>query len=290
MIKTETFRIIKNFVLVKPDPHYETYHSKGNDTGILVSNFQYEEGKRMSVKERHYSVTGEVFAIPSKIVCNTEKVKEISERVKVIQNGDSAIVTDWSLMAEKEYLVRGSVQYGTTVELSVGDRVRYSYTAHQHAKDNGMEVNTDNGPMLLIPYDKIFCAVDETNYPTKMVNGYVAVKSIMDESIQDVDGVSGQKTETGIFVVKNDREIKKRKGQKVEVVLAGTPLTSYFGVPDNGADADYELKKGDELLIDPRGKQRLEPYLHQHIEEDIFLIHRRMIIFENIGNFEEILL
>lgn len=287
-VNTKTIRILKNMVLIKPDPHYETYHLKGNDTGLIVSNFEYENGKKMSIKERHYSVTGTVYAVPDKIVCNTKKVVDISKKVPFKTINEEVVISDRSLMAQKDNLIKDSLQYGTTVELKVGDRVRYSYTAHQKSVDNNMEAETEEGQMFFIPYDKVFCVVNEDLFPTKMVNGYVAVKSTVNKQIQDVDGVSGLSSDSGLFIVKNNKDIKNRKGMKVSCILSGTPLESYFAMPEYGPDSHDEINPGDELIIDPRGKQRLEPYLHQHIEEDVFLIHRRQIILKNVGNFEDI--
>lgn len=288
-INLETFKILKNLVLVKVDPHYETYQRGGKDLGILVSNFEYSNGARTSIKEKNYSVTGTVYVVPQKLVCNTKKMVRIAEKMPMTFSEGAAVIHDRSLLEQKDRLLKDTLQFGTTVELQVGDRIRYSYTAHQNAIDSGMEVETSEGKMVLMSYDKIFMTVDENLYPKKMVNGYVAVKELTNPDVVFEDGINQQKTESGLVIVNNNtKQVQKRKGMKVECVLAGEPLTSYLAMPHIGADSNEVLNPGDLLLIDPRGKQRLEPHNHQHIEEEIFLIQRRQIILKNMGNFEDI--
>lgn len=284
-------RIIRNYVLVKPDPNYTTYQFKGNETGIIAPDHIMENGKAISVKERNYSVYGTVYAVPDKIDFNRDKIKHIIDRHDfVTEHYGETIIADNSKFEEVARIRKNSCLFGTANEIEKGDRVKFSYQSHMEAIENGAIIDTDHGLMYFIKYDKMFMVVNEDLSPKRMLNGYILV----DPDINEVksDGIMNYtESEAGLVIPSlKTKEKRSRKKMTGKVVLAGTPIRGYlqFGELE---DNDDIIEPGDHLLFDPRGCKRLEHHNHQeYSDKTYYLIQRRDVYLNRRENaiFEEI--
>lgn len=277
-IKASNVRPLENLLLIKPDENYQTFQRKGVDLDIATSNFSYnEKGQRVAIKERNYSVMGTVYALPSRLYYAGHKLEKIGTDNGHKQTPDGLVVSDESRANQVGDMRKRSLIYGTEMELNVGDRIRFSYTAHMEAESQGMGVDTDEGRMFFMKYDKAFMVIDENNQPKKMLNGYILAKpEILDTTKED--GVEGTMVGSLLIPSLKTKENRKRKTMKGEVVLSGAPLTGYMHFLGE-REPICDPNPCDRIIFDPRGSKRLEPLNHQHHEEDLYLLHRRSLVF-----------
>ena len=275
-IDITNLKILSNYVLVNPDPNYTSFQKNGKETGILTTDHIIENGKMVSVKERNYSVYGTVYAVPEIIDFNRDKIKNIVDRHEFItEHYGETVIADNSKFEEVARLRKNSCLFGTRNELEKGDRVKFSYQAHKEAMDNGAIIETDQGPMYFIKYDKIFMAVNSDLSPKKMINGYILVEPDMVET--EKDGMMDYTTSGGGIILPTQKKKEKRTRKTIlgKVVLAGTPISGYLQFGDI-EDTDDPIETGDSILFDPRGCKRLEHENHQeYSDRDYYLIQRR---------------
>lgn len=282
-------RIPLNYVLIKPDPHYETFQREGVDLGIQVSNFSYnEKGERVSIRERNYSVMGTVYAVPENLIFNGAKLRKIGDDTGIRYSDGEPEVYNKDRMSEVSALRTVSLRFGSDMEVKVGDRVRFSYTVHMKAVDKGMEIDTPEGAMFFTTYDNLFAIVDEESTPIKMLNGYILVEGEK-KDLESIDGVEGEFSESGLFIPNlKTKHKRKRKSMEGRILAIGSPISGHLDFFMEGPDPHVEMSVGEKLLFDPRGCKRLEPLNHQHHKEDLFILHRRSIIF--VGDIEKIMI
>lgn len=285
-IDISNIKIPNNYVLVKPDENYSTFQFKGRETNISTTNFIYEGDKRISVKERNYSIHGTVYAVPLNIIFNKEKIKKIINDTNLVaeKNGESVIV-DSSKFDEVARLGKCSLNYETKNELNVGDRVAFSYTAHMYAMENGAIIDTDHGPMYFIKYDSIYMSVDTNHVPLKMINGYILVKPEIKKNIEKDGALEYSKSKSGLIIPNlKTTENRTRKNMHGVVLCAGKPIGGYHQL-ENVKDPNVEVNAGDRIIFDPRGSRRLESINHQEYSDtELYLIQRKDIYFNSLEN------
>lgn len=263
--------IPENWVLIKADPNYTTYQNKGKDIGIATTDFAYDgKGGKVSIKERNFSVTGTVYAVPNRLYFAGRKVYEAQKL------GGSA----------PEGMFRRSVQFDTDVEVKVGDRVRFSYTSHTEAVNAGMSFETTEGEMFFMKYDKLFMTVDKDGNPEKVLNGYILAEADKIET-KNEGGAEVRETNSGIVIATlGKKDNRKRKIATGKCILCGSPIRGNLNFLGEN-EPIHEIENGAKILFDPRGSKRLEPLNHQHHKEDLLLLHPRTLIFvsDNSTNF-----
>lgn len=283
-IDLKTIRIPQNYVLVKPVENYSTIQHKGQETGIFMPDFIYEKDKqgaerRVSVKERNFSVYGTVYAIPEKIGFHREKIKQLNKDYKVAAKvGEEVRVLNRSVMDEIGRLTDTSCLYETECEVNVGDKVKFSYLAHKSAKEKRIALDTEEGEMYLIKYDMLTMVVNEDLSPKTMLNGYILIEPEEDQSISKDGAMNYKESETGLILPTFKHNLKRnRKNQIGTVKCTGNKVGGYLQVED-GYDPNVEVNVGDRLIYDPRGASRHEHHYHQeYSDKPLQLIQRRDI-------------
>lgn len=281
-----------NYLLVKPDADYEELHHKGRNTGIAVTNFIYDgEGRRVSIAERNRAVTGTVYAVPDKLIYEVDRANKMGEgRVFAKEVNGFHHIVDPSTRNEINDLKLKSLEYDVDMEVSVGDRVKFSYMVHERAMTNKSIVETTEGDMYFIRYDDLFMVINEDLSPKKMVNGFILVEADEREEEETLGAKGTEKN--GLFIVNlKDSENRERKSMTGTILSAATPCRGYKSVKGE-KDPDTCHENGEKVMFDPRGAFKLDLMNHQHSEVPQYLIHRIDIWLtskEN-PNFDEILI
>lgn len=281
MLKPEQIKPINGYVLIKPDPHYETYQFKGRETGILSSNLSYVEHQgeqRIAlVKERNYSIRGTVFAVPDMIKVPDDKFHKLETGV-VKEGQNKGMVYNFSVSDSFRNYSEKVNLYNTEMELEVGDRVLMSWTIHNKSEP----VQTTEGEMLFVKYDQLVMVVDEDRSPKKMLNGWVLLTKDENEEVKKDEGLSYTETKSGLFIpVMNQYNNVKKVGNKNLVCtchLAGKPNKGYKEQPEL-IDDDYDISVGEKMIVDRRGLRALENRNHREYETEYYITHRKSIIF-----------
>lgn len=297
MIDHKKLRTIANYVAIKLDDAYDSYQIKGRETGIMAPDHEYENdsktGKQRIInrKEKHVAVFGTVISVPQKLIFNRARIRKISDRTTVFKRFDEQIqVVCWSSQKKIDSLRSESLEYDTDIEISVGEKVNFSYRHFIEAQKNGMYADTDIGEVVFIKYDMLKLVVDEDMNPIRMLNGYVLVEPELIE-VKTEGAMSYVDTEGGLVIAgMNEKYKKSRKNQIGKVYLSGTPVKGYLNDYDT-VDPDLELNEGDRIMYDPRGSQKLENEIHQVLsEKDLYIVRRRHIwlVQENCTNFDDI--
>ena len=295
-VNPSKFRIPQNYLLIKPDENYETMQVAGRETGLIIPDFKYEKDKqgnsrKVSVKERNFSVYGKVYAIPEKIGFYREKIKELNSKHQVAAKIDGEYqIINRSVMNEIGRLTEASCLFETTCEVEVGDVVKFSYMAHKSASEKKICIDTELGEMYLIKYDMLTMVVDENHQPKRMLNGYIMVEPEEDTSVEK-DGASQFKTsENGLIIpVFKHSQKRNRKNQEGIVRFVGTKVGGYLQEEDKN-DPNIQVLPGEKIIYDPRGASRHEHHYHQeYSDKPMQLIQRRDIwLSEESTNFEKV--
>lgn len=273
--------MLANYVLIFPDPQLETYQIKGVDMGIISPDFKYENGERISISERNASVFGKVYAAPSYLTFNQQKIKKLVDNNKLFyrENGHN-IPVNIGIHRVIAELTKNSVIYDSEVEVEVGDRVNFSYMAHKTSKDQKMIFDTELGEMYLIKYDMLYMTVDENYKPKKMLNGYVLAQPEEIEILKEEDGKEFIEHKSGLVTLAPKNKIKKtKKTQKGTITLFGIRNKGYLQEIEK-KDFEDQLAIGQKIIYDPRRSQKLEYDTHQIMsDKTLHLIHRKDIMF-----------
>ena len=282
----DNIKIPRNFVLILPDPNPETIQRNGKDTGIFVSDLVYEKGEAKKWKERNLASYGTVYGVPERLTFNKAKLERLYRDYTIV-NGDNGEdkITDYDVLKQMAYLRKTSVEFDVPIEISKGDRVRFSYQAFKVADEEGRFIETDYGRMFFVKYDDISFSV-EGNRIKSTTNGYIA--------IEPMEKPAERTTASGIFIPDiykgKMKEKRTKKALFCKVVKVGARVNEYLDthrLPDH----DAEIEEGDILLIDPRGSRKVENDMHQyHFDRTIYLIRRHQILLnqKNNPNFAEI--
>lgn len=279
-VKLSEIKPINGYVLIKADPHYETYQFAGNETGILVSNHSYmnHQGKQVAidVKERNYSVRATVVAVPKNLNVPDDKYHRI-DRGLVKEGKNKGMVENFSCSeAFRKYSEKVN-NYDTDMEIEVGDRIFVSWKAHK----DGDIIQTEEGEFVFIKYDQIVMTLDEKDNPKKMVNGWVLFTADENKEVKKDGGLEYKTTDSGIFLpVMSDKskEVRKKKNFICTAYLAGKPNKGYKDFKGE-RDEEYDIAKGEKLLINRRGARLLENSNHRELKEKFYITHRKFIIF-----------
>lgn len=279
-VKLSEIKPINGYVLIKADPHYETYQFAGNETGIIVSNHSYvnHQGKQVAVdvKERNYSVRATVVAIPQNLIVPDDKFHKIDKGLET--EGDKKGMVNNFSRSEAYRAYAGKVNnYDTDIEIEVGDRIFVSWKAHK----DGDAVTTEEGEFIFIKYDQIVMTLDEENNPKKMVNGWVLFTADENKEVKKDGGLEYKTTDSGIFLpVMSDKskEVRKKKNLLCTAVLAGKPNRGYKDFKGE-KDEEYGIAKGERMIVNRRGARLLENANHRELKEKFYITHRKFIIF-----------
>lgn len=267
-----------NYALVKVDANLETMQLKGRETNLVIPDFKYENGKKITVKEKNLSVFGTVYGVPSHLAYNFEKIEKLKKlNTLYTRIDDQNIPINIGIHRQIGELTRNSVLYDVDIEIEKGDRVNFSYMAHKKAKEEKMIIDTDLGEMYLIKYDMLYMVVDEQLKPKRMLNGYVLVQpdeiEVKKEGAQEFIEHTG-----GLVTLAPKYKIKKtRKTQNGTVIKSGGFCRGYLQ-QEHKRDIKERLGEGDRIMYDPRLCQKLELDIHQIMSDKILhLIQRKDI-------------
>lgn len=273
--------MLSNYVLVLPDSQLETYQIKGKEMGLISPDFKYENGNRISTKEKNMSVFGTVYGVPTSLNFNLSKIEKITQNNTLfIKRQGQHVPVNISMHRQLSDLTKNSLLYDVNMELQKGDRVNFSYLAHKKCKDENMVVDTELGEMYLIKYDLLYMVVDEHHKPKRMLNGYVLVEpeliEVKQEGAQEFIEHTG-----GLVTLAPKQKLKKtRRTQKGTVIKAGSYCRGYLQHPDK-RDYIQNLEIGQEIIYDPRMCQKLEYDIHQIMFDRVLhLVQRKDIKYE----------
>lgn len=225
----ETFQLFANKVAIRPD-----------------SSIGFSDGFRIDTganEQRHLSIYGTVTAVPTRLRYSGYRNRQLK-----------AMKSEYALNTSRNARSR-SMAYDVDMELEVGDRVLFSYTAHLDA----LEVD---GAML-VDYDQVIAK--NNNGSWRSVNGFVLVEMVQ-QSLIDFS--------SGFRVVREDRN---KYGYGIVRVL-GSPVRHYA---DYNRTDDIDIKVGDIVTFD-RHAPRIEMDEHNTLtdsDSSLFLIQRKDILW-----------
>lgn len=288
MIDQSTLRLTNNYILVLPDPYFDTYQFGGKETGILTSSYTIDDkGNKDTTKDQHIAVSGTIYAVPETLWYYGREVQSLLERnnfftmhgTKVRNREDQSAIDDYR---------RRSVEFDVDVECKIGDKVYWEYLAHKIADNTGLWFDTIHGKMMLVKYDMLILAVrDEDIYP---LNGYLIIENEELEKKEVEPGVQGIVRDSGIVLVNQKTEKKTRVTCEAKVIRKGGRCRHYlnhkhvgdagfFSTPDI-AWSGHDVEVGESILYDPRMAKEVEFGLHRTLSSHRLLrIQRKDIYF-----------
>ncbi len=281
-INLDTFRILSNYVLVKPDADFTTYQIRGRESGLIAPDFKYEgEGdkqKKLSVKERNVSVTGTVYAIPKQLNFHLEELIHFRRNYHSIAMHEGKVIwADFSILKQIGHYENASVNFKVEMEVNVGDKVNFTYQAHKECLESGRVLDTELGEMYLIKYDRLYMTVNQDSSPKKMLNGWMIVEpdeiKVKQEGAQEfIELTSGL-----VGLAPKSKLNKSRKNALGTVIKTGSICKGYLQEPEK-SDPTFPINEGEQLIYDPRACQKLEYESHQTFsDKTLHLIQRKDI-------------
>lgn len=277
-VNTSELIMMANYVLVLPDPQLTSYQFKGRELGLISPDFKYENGEKISIKEKNMSVFGTVYGVPSHLQFNLDKIEKL-KRTYTLFDETKPYTCPVNIAVHREIgeLTRNSVMFDVDIEIKKGDRVNFSYQAHKTAKEEKMILDTELGEMYLIKYDMLYMVVDENYQPKRMLNGYILVEPDEIETLKE-DGKEFIEHSGGLVTLAPKHKLKKtRKTQNGTVIKAGGYCRRFLQQPEKKDDTKY-LEDGDRIMYDPRLCKKLELDIHQIVSDKILhLIQRKDI-------------
>lgn len=265
MIDPYKLKIISNYVLVKPDKAFDTFQFGGKETGILAASYKYDDkGQMHSTEMEHVSISGRVYAVPSKLNFYAEQIWDIQD------NNDfrtGTFIRQPHIQQKIDRFRAESVQYNVPVEVEVGDKVFFEYMAYQLSE----QLLTSEGLMLLIKYDMLILSF--RNEECQMLNGFMLIENEQLEK-QEIQGIE---------LILNQTEKKTRNRARAKVIASNAPCKMYL---DFRGYQDGEAETGDTILYDPRYAKELEYGLHRIFNEKKLLRIQRKDIYAVLDNTE----
>jgi hypothetical protein len=215
---------LKNLVKVSFDDNIESVN------GIHVSQARESQ--------EHFSVKGVVEQVPKLIYKEHDFEKPYSQQE----------------LKDVRELYAMSTTYNCDMELSVGDRVLFSYMAHFDYEG-------------YVDYDMIVAKLD----PIRPINGWLLFemqeKPVFEKVIGDIVVYNKDVNDYGLGVVK----------------YAAKPLKGYIDYPE--VDDDKRIKKGSTIYFNRTSAVRMELDVHNSLtkkQSSLFRIHRKnVLMFKN---------
>lgn len=279
-------RIPYNYVLILPDEGFKTYQMQGRETKILVALVTKDDkGTEKSLKEQHLSISGEVWGIPDRLVFNAQAIWSIQDRTDLRKD---AYIRPKEYQREIDHLRAESVRFDVPMDLKLGDKVYFEYTAHRDANNEGRWVDTTKGRMMMVKYDSLILAKRQEDII--MLNGYCLIENEVVEkkkieisyegnsqSQKEKWNIEGVERASGIILVENNKTEKKSRMSAIGVLHeAGSRVSCYM---DFRNVRDGFAKKGDRVCYDPRHARELEYGLHQVFSDTKLRIIQRKDIY-----------
>ena len=183
--------------------------------------------------QHNFSIGGEVLVVPKKLVCNGGRIRNWMKSSNKLNVRVANRTTHYSL------------QYDTSNELLVGDKVLYMFTAKFEPESFRI------GENLMIPYDLLYAKVlpGGVLYP---LNGYVIIRVSEKSKTQIIDDVF-------TFVIDDVNNYGT-----AEVVAVGSKLKGYRDYDDK---PNYGYKPGDVIYYDKRFSWRMEMDFHNSLNK-----------------------
>jgi len=275
MISIKNIRIPFNYVLIKPDPDFETYQLAGKETGLIAPTYKYEKGNRVDAKNKNFATTGTVYGVPEQIRFTREDIKAIKASI-ITERNNEKVIADASLLYKINRLKEAGCRFETENELAIGDHVKFSYQIHLKSQ----YFDTEEGKMCFVKYDDIYMTT-----AGKMINGYLLIDPELQETEKEGAATFVRST-TGLVIPKLGGTYKRSARWAYGRVLhSGKPLTvngrpgGYFDFPTY-CDEDTDVQAGDKLIYDPRVAVQYETENHMELaDRRLYLIQRKDILF-----------
>lgn len=230
-----------NYLIVKPDPNYDFVQVKGVDGQVKIYL-----GYNPQDETKHVSISGTVLLTPK----NLKYYKEILDK-------DNDMSQD-----EKSSKMRNSMQFKTKLNVKTGDKIYFNYHNQFQAEDEGRLVEVkDHGYCMLMNYETLYGKQVKDEFVP--LNGYAIFKR--DQSEREY------KTASGLYVVQN---VDVYSGKMGEVICADDAVTGYL---DGGYEDQTPLKKGDQVLLNPKFGYRIAYSIHAGDLQDYEITKRRYI-------------
>jgi len=229
LTKTETMKpdhISSNLVMVRPEAHMNK-----------IGEWQIFD---IHSPAHHHSVRGRVVKVPDNLYCAGDQIRKLDR----VQRCDEVI-------KNKQFIATRSLEFGTKMELEIGDEVIFRYIIHTECMSQGWYwyEEGEEVPCLFMPYDSIFMIIRDGK--RIMVNGWLWVEPVQvskDEVANDV----------GMIIAEQG---KKKIGSGI-VRLAGSCNSSYLY--EAGSDLD-DVKVGDSVVFKKTAGVGVEWFCHQSL-------------------------
>jgi hypothetical protein len=221
------FKLVSNFILVKPDPAYNIVAIDGPE-GKKIELTIISDSEREAC---HYSISGTVIKRPDEIFYFNKYSDEAGS------------------MEQRMYAssIKASAGVKCDHPYQEGDKIYYNYNVQLQCEEENRLIETEEyGIVMLIPVDSIFGYVN--NGEIIPVNGYVFFTREQQES--------EYLSESGLTII---REVKAYEKNFATVVSSSTPPMGYL---DGGTIGPDTYEKGDKIIVDKRFGYKMAYDLH----------------------------
>lgn len=233
--------IINNYVLVKPDTHYDKVLTADGSKVLLQFLDTYFE------PDKHWPTSGIVMGAPPQLRYEKIAPGQVSSQ---------------------------ALRFNGPLEVQKGDRVIFHYHDIKKASERNMFVRDETpgtifsstgitGKLFAIRYDNIYLRIREDQINS--VNGFMIVEPVTEE-IQSVLAIP--------------QWLRKKKSISMGIIrYTSSPLEEYRNFPDLGPDAD-DVQVGDTIVFEKFNSIPLQYSMHQIIDrgKTLYRMQRRDIV------------
>lgn len=265
-------RIPANYVLILPDPDFQTFQLYGEDTDFQVGN------KDEETLASHYSVRGKVFAVPEKLNFNLQQIQNNLIPATSTLSMDEIKFFFRSQMVENMGYKFGSVLFDVPMEVKVGDIVYFNYQEHYACYEQARYVDTfEYGEMMLMKYDELICCHPEHDEDAlTMLNGLLLAEVITTNTVYGKNVYE----RAGIFLADMSEETERVKKKTSIAYLThwGTSVNRFLENSTN-TEGPHDFKGGELIVFNPKLAPPLMFTLHRSTFRgmDLVKIRRRDI-------------
>ena len=183
-----------------------------------------------------------------------------------LTHGKVVMVPDKLFFSNNPKRADATLEFGTEMELKVGDIAYFHYLQPERAIVEGRVITHEGKRCIIIKYDTIFCAIRDDDFI--MVNGWMLVEVEKEGSFK-----------SSILHVPDNHQERKNT-LRGTIAHLGTPNYGYKFEKISG-ESDWggkDLKKGDKVMFEKFSDIPIEYDMHKTIEGEYYRMQRKDIM------------